>query len=683
VTAGAPDTESLTTMAQTSRERVPFLITLFTFSLFRLPPWLPFFVTESDGVDPSWQMFLHEAVKHGWRYGSEVLFTYGPLGFLHTRMYHPETWCVVACVWTVLAVITADLVWRVTGHGNASPAVRALLGIVIIEFLSLDVMAFCFGLQGLVYLDDVAARNESPSEKRIIRPLRAGVPLLFVAALPWAKFSYLPTVCLLIVTLGILALLRRKVPVQAVVLTFALVAAWFVSGGTLNELSAYITSGLQLAGGYGSAMGLGPTGFGGNAVIALSGVVVLLVPLWMANRPFHRARFEQVLTWLFFSGLLFVVWKSAFVRFHAGRFPVFLGTILSLGAAGWSLTQARERINRGLLFQAGNRSGHAVLLLLVMMALNAEQFSSVGHTVAIVVEPSVLQVQALANSVIEPDWRLWLHQSQVNAIQEANPIPSVSGTVDVFPSKLSIAFSHKLKLTPRPVIQSYASFMPELIGRNGQHFCGAKAPDQVLFSVTAIDGRLPAMEDPRVWLELADQYAVGETTGQFVQLVRRPSRGLTIGNAAARSAQFGEPVELPATLRGPVWCRVLVTPTRNGKLAGLLYRQPELLVDLTVRGGEFSRETFRMIPGSAESGFLLSPVIESNDDAIAFWSTLGSGGDLRKRVESIACRAGGPSWTSAFFEPEIRFEFSPIVISGSHSAPAQLAERRSSGSLSE
>src|SRR5919112_2457991 len=34
------------------------------------------------GLDPSWQIGLHQAVHQGLDFGPEMLFTYGPLGFL-------------------------------------------------------------------------------------------------------------------------------------------------------------------------------------------------------------------------------------------------------------------------------------------------------------------------------------------------------------------------------------------------------------------------------------------------------------------------------------------------------------------------------------------------------------------------------------------------------------------------
>ncbi len=44
--------------------------------------WGTRFSAPVDGLDPSWQAGLMMATERGMDFGTEVLFTYGPLGFL-------------------------------------------------------------------------------------------------------------------------------------------------------------------------------------------------------------------------------------------------------------------------------------------------------------------------------------------------------------------------------------------------------------------------------------------------------------------------------------------------------------------------------------------------------------------------------------------------------------------------
>ena len=53
---------------------------------------VPFYSTmPGDGLDPSWQLWLNEAVSKKLRFGSDVIFTFGPYSSLFTKNYHPAT----------------------------------------------------------------------------------------------------------------------------------------------------------------------------------------------------------------------------------------------------------------------------------------------------------------------------------------------------------------------------------------------------------------------------------------------------------------------------------------------------------------------------------------------------------------------------------------------------------------
>src|ERR1700761_3460714 len=48
--------------------------------------WQVGFQTPGPGLDPSWNAGLAMAVDQGLHFGREVVFTYGPLGFLNSRL---------------------------------------------------------------------------------------------------------------------------------------------------------------------------------------------------------------------------------------------------------------------------------------------------------------------------------------------------------------------------------------------------------------------------------------------------------------------------------------------------------------------------------------------------------------------------------------------------------------------
>ena len=466
-----------------------------------------------------------------------------------------------------------------------------------------------------------------------------------------------------------------------------------MTGGSLVECREFIIAGFQLAGGYSAAMGLGPATSAGWTVVIGTGCIVLLLPIWLSLRLHPADRRQCALTMLFFWGLLFITWKSCFVRYHAGRIPVFLGSVLPLLVYGFiaraetavvtnsrSHWQSQWHTFTRVVGAVCRRLTGPAMLVSVVCVISAGTIElvrplSVSSVLTGLIEPPQDQLLAIAASAKDPDWRQRLHEIQLAEIREANPIPEIDGTVDVFPSKLIVAFAHGLQLQPRPVLQSYAAFTPALIERDSRHFSGPTAPDNVLLSIGQIDGRLPTMEDSRAWLELLTSYDLTDSSCDWLRLSRREHRGVALAPEPVlrKTVTWGEAVNPPEELHGPVWCRLSINPSLTGRLASVAYRMPE--IRLQVRDEENSVRLFRLIPGAAESGFLISPLIETRDDLIELWQTTDASRTNDARVEqpvaSIVCDVSGDPWGRAMFDSTIAVEFFEISTGANSPSPAK------------
>lgn len=63
---------------------------IFLLSAFVILP-IGFFGHVNAGLDPSWQFSLHMAFENNLIFGKDYIFTYGPLGFLSTRLPFAST----------------------------------------------------------------------------------------------------------------------------------------------------------------------------------------------------------------------------------------------------------------------------------------------------------------------------------------------------------------------------------------------------------------------------------------------------------------------------------------------------------------------------------------------------------------------------------------------------------------
>jgi hypothetical protein len=79
---------------------------LLVYAVLSIVPWWPRY---RETVDDSWRYVLHKAFWSDWKFGREIVFTYGPWGFLHEG-FTPRTFWLLVSIWIVLA----GLFWWVT-----------------------------------------------------------------------------------------------------------------------------------------------------------------------------------------------------------------------------------------------------------------------------------------------------------------------------------------------------------------------------------------------------------------------------------------------------------------------------------------------------------------------------------------------------------------------------------------
>ncbi len=54
-------------------------------------------------LDSSWALALGYAFNHGWQFGKDIVFTYGPYGFLYGKLFDPDNYSLSLGIWLVFA----------------------------------------------------------------------------------------------------------------------------------------------------------------------------------------------------------------------------------------------------------------------------------------------------------------------------------------------------------------------------------------------------------------------------------------------------------------------------------------------------------------------------------------------------------------------------------------------------
>jgi hypothetical protein len=223
-------------------------------------------------------------------------------------------------------------------------------------------------------------------------------------------------------------------------------------------------------------------------------------------------------------------------------------------------------------------------------------------------------------------------EAALQDIKEAVPLDYRGRSVDFYNIRQGLALANGLAWDPRPVFQSFVAFTPALESMNTAHLEGANAPQEIYFRLETIDGRLPALDDGSSWPVLRSRYEIVGVVGDYAHLSRRAHpEAVSMQPLAPAKIAFGEVLKLDDRTSS-IYAQLETPMTWFGRLLSLVYKPPAIHIHVTTSAVapdvDFEQRVFRLVPGEAASGFVLSPLITSNSDFVA-WMRGSKGVEVR------------------------------------------------------
>ncbi|MBN2577692.1 MAG: hypothetical protein JXB10_01780 [Pirellulales bacterium] len=606
------------------------LLAAILYAWSMLLPWAP--PPPNTNLDGSWQMLMQQAPRQSWQFGKEVVFTYGPLGWLAVLQYHaidPANYLPVLAAqaflvfWATLAV--AWISWRITPHPVGRLLAAAIAVLVYVEMglvnreVTLVVLVWSFTLLSFFRQaakpqtsspgssEDNAFSGEDPAGGKPCRWFPTLVELGLIVALGLAslyKFVFLALSLAAVGGVSAHALWQRKIPWQLPAWLGALLGLWCATGQSLSSFWPYLQNSLEISRGYASSMQL-PCSDLIVGIFYLEAAAIIGGQLWAQGElPWKTAVFSAGTMAL----ILILLLKSVLVRADFWHLTTVLYTLPLLTllscCAFWPGTWPRRRMAP---------LGMALALMASFTVLYELHTRSRTHFSYLGVAERRHQVQA-ALKVLGggADYARTYRETMDRAGETLRHTPR-NLTVDLYPFETGLVMAAGCRYRPRPVIQSYKAYTPRLAALNARHLRSNRAADLVYFQVQAIDGQFPPLSDGPSWPELFTRYDLHPTLdpaecGGYLPLLRAKNpRSWKLELLAEREVPHEQSVDVPDAAQGPIWAEILFRPNWPGTLTTLLCREPTM--ELRVERGPDSRQ-YRLIRGMAEAGFLLSPVVE-------------------------------------------------------------------------
>jgi hypothetical protein len=591
------------------------------------------------GLDPAWTEVMGWGFLHHAQWGRDLIFTYGPLGFLAPYASYVQgifPWFAAGQIALPAGfALTIGLVfWRGT------------LGAFLL--FAATYICCCWGLSGdiswaLTLLFGTACLVEGSSQSaRAAFYVKAAMLAPIFAAIALAKFSLFPLWALCVASIaGAHLIERRRWRALATVVIFllALVLVWVACGQHLGNLPLFLLRGFQVAAGYGHAMGnrapllyefLGPI---------LAGVV-LLACIYAAWR--HRSDPVAVILLGLVAAAALLFWLGTYTR--GDHWKWFFPSIALLPF----VLSVHEKLQRdGVL----RRTSVAITVAATLVVFRIVSPATVCTEFVFRIQNSVNNLTHLGDlhERRESEWR---------SVAERSDLPQIrahigSARVDMVTWEQGMLIVNGFNYAPRPLFQSYSAYTPTLARLNEAYFLDARAPEFVVLKLDFIDDRVPMGEDGLALIALMKLYRPVVSERGFLLLQRDASASAapTVADAGMTTIPATLGVDIPfVKQKSPVVGFFRIDLSTFGKIYTLLFREPSLMLVVKTTKGETRH---RLVRPTAAAGFIVSPPIESNIDWVKLYFSKPLPDIISLRVEPEL------AWDRPVFDSDFSVAFQP------------------------
>jgi hypothetical protein len=596
----------------------------------------------ATGIDDSWGGVLIYAHAHGLQFGTNIVFTYGPLGIFSVSGFSPAMalprmlYEVLLCYGVAAGLCL--LAWRMTIGWRTILLSFFLLIAAPIHWggddLLIAVGLLCWGL--LCWLE---------SGRRLKIFAFCLVSMAAVCAL--IKFTLLVVASMTILALACdVALRGRRRLAAGMMAGFVLVylAGWICLGQSLSGLGPYLRNSLVISSGYNQAMGLEDFSWTAGFMIAAAALAAATIRVMTATLPgadHLRLRRGLLLAWL--AGLLFLEWKYGFVRADGDHVCSFLGFVPVVALTLAALPAAARR---AVLWQRAAALGCVVLAVIFLLHVVPGFPGKVCQLTLGRVSRNAVTLLRPGNYVREKT-DAYLEEQGQNQLPKCRALIG-RGTTDVFGQNQMFALFNELNYRPRPVFQSYSAYNRPLMELNNRFYDSTNSPEFVLFDLLPIDTRFPPLEDAFVLRNLLINYGLAGEEGDFLLLHRRQAASAQL--TLVREGDVSPDGVIPLGDFGDanLWMEISVQPTWPGKVRQMLYKPAQVLLGVWSGTPASPGKTFLAPSPMLAAGFLASPMVLDDQDAANLYE-----GKAFVRPRAYAVRF--PSSPVNFWQAKIHF----------------------------
>lgn len=597
------------------------------FCLFN--PLIPAFPSNIP-LDPSWVIGLNQAVAQKIAFGQDLVFTFGPYAAVYTKAFHPATNHLEMVGSLYLAILYIVALLKVLQKTNSFILIG--LWIVLAAFTThLDALFLSYALLVGIYCWQILFTPSSNANRDHRHAITIGLLFSGFGLYPLIKGPHF-VVFLPIAFLVMIAFARKHRWLEAFLIPIAIASSmigfWLYAGQSLANLPDYFFGLVQLINGFAQAMSIYGDSIEPSLYLIAAGSILIFLLLQ------NGLRFRSLWLSLIFLFFLVAAFKAGFVR-HDGHALMSSSSLII--AAIFVAAICPRRVSYALLLLS------CVVFLKIESHYKPDLFQNL---LARTTQTYAKTWQGIKLRIVYPQAVNQQFHQALDSLINGKDIPKLPGTVDIYPFDQAYLIASGNVWNPRPVFQSYHAYTKALADKNQQFLASEHSPDYLFFRIESIDDRLPSGDDGASWPWLLTHYQPNGLAGQFLILkkVSKPSRPKMLP-VLQDTYEMGKWIEVPKE-SGKLFASINLQQSWRGKLKNMLYKSSPL--EIHVRLQDQSIKHYRLIPGIAQSTFLLSPLIESNQEFYLLYKPTKALNQKHVEAFSITTQGNPKDWERTY-----------------------------------
>jgi len=544
------------------------------------------------GLDSSHFFAINYFANNNIIFGKDVIWTYGPLGFLLHPMDIGHNLSIAILFQVSLWIVFSATIIYLASKRSVSTTQLSLFAI----FLTLST-AIGLEIDHLISLLVILFLSIGYAIKRWYIPYL--LALIFTTFLWFIKSNPAILSTSAVISFAIFNIFNdtkrglKAAGLASLCIPILFVTSYLLYNNSLPDMLSYLRGISELASGYSIAMSYG--GEAGDIAILPYFVIFYILISYLLYKT-KQASFSITITLI---APIFIILKHGFIRSDEHVFG-FLSFSFAILAAIFLFTDVRKIIKCAEIKRAWK-------YLSVLSISSYLILCSYLYTIRLDLRYQLNNMVSILNYSYTKEALDGLSKHYISNFKMQPAFFGKIGTssISVFPWETLPIVAGKLNYKPFPVFQSYAAYTSYLDNLNSAYLENqASAPKFILMNWQAIDGRHPLADVPAEWLSMYKWYDIdGKDAGSLLLKRRSGARFNVLELIEKKECRIEDYIKVPFS-GNPVILKVRMKLNPLGRIAKVLFRIPAVKMQLFIDPN--IKESIRITPDTLKDGLFIN-----------------------------------------------------------------------------